>query len=347
MSSPPSCPRGARARPPRRGRDVAAGELEIEAVGAQLGSRALAGLLVEISAEHGGAFSQNERHATRPMPPAAPVITAVLPSSLPVVIARGAAARLRSRDEAARTQQLEHELRQRPGREHACPSTWIEPLSVSIRIDDPGRAAATAAGETSAGRPRLMQFRGRCGQSSRRRRSGYRRPASRRHVLARGAQPKFSPAARTVSPRQLVAQRRVQALEEVLRHLGVVEDVEVGAGIEDVGVDVVLGDQDGPASMITRRRPGGAPPARRSPRRPGRRGDPGVGQVHLRLPRAHAAAELRLVVVIAGLARGRHAAVAAEARRRSESRRCSRYRRRDREAPRPEPAGRSAARPAR
>ena len=72
-------------------------------------------------------------------------------------------------------------------------------------------------------------------------------PHRRGHVLARGARAEVLAGGENGVARQPAAQRRVQALEEVLRHLGVVEDVEVGAGIEDVRVDVVLGDEDGPA----------------------------------------------------------------------------------------------------
>ena len=51
--------------------------------------------------------------------------------------------------------------------------------------------------------------------------------------------PKFEPVTRIVPVDEPLPQRRVEALEEVLRHLLGILDVEVRARVHDVRVDVV------------------------------------------------------------------------------------------------------------
>src|SRR5207253_4130750 len=65
-----------------------------------------------------------------------------------------------------------------------------------------------------------------------------------RHVLARGAGAEVLAHDQDRVAAEPVAQRRVEALEEVLLHLDRVLDAEVRPGIEDVRVDVVARDDD-------------------------------------------------------------------------------------------------------
>ena len=65
------------------------------------------------------------------------------------------------------------------------------------------------------------------------------------NVLARGAAAEVRADDEGGVADELVAKRRVEALEEVVRHLRDVGDAEVRAREEHVGVDVVLRDHDG------------------------------------------------------------------------------------------------------
>ncbi len=130
-----------------------------------------------------------------------------------------------------------------------CPSTSTSP-AVGV---DPDRAIPAArppppAGASSTGSPRLTQLRRKM-----RAKLGPTTACTPQAFIACGTCsreepiPKFGPVTRIASSPSRSRSDRVEALEEVRLHqLGVV-DVQVRAGVHDVGVDVVAGDHDRPA----------------------------------------------------------------------------------------------------
>ena len=130
------------------------------------------------------------------------------------------------------------------------------------------RRAAPRPAPRSIGRPRLTQLRWKMRAKL--------VPTTRLHapglhrlddVLARGAEAEVRAGDDDRVRPELVAERGVEALEQVLLHLLGILDVQVRARVQHVGVDVVARDHDGVA-LDDHARSDHVAPGRRSRRRP-------------------------------------------------------------------------------
>ena len=131
------------------------------------------------------------------------------------------------------------------GAAYDSPSTSIVPVSGSMRTAAPVRRGGCGGGARDRRQAEVdavaMED---AGEALRHDAADARGPHRHRHVLPGRPGAEVLAGDQDRVARELVAQRRIEALEEVRRHLADVEHVQVLARVEDVGVDVVLRDHE-------------------------------------------------------------------------------------------------------